>query len=35
MARIAPLKPNEAMARIAPRFLPQPSGKQKKILVPS
>jgi hypothetical protein len=31
MARIAPPQPNEAMARIAPRFLvPQPSGKKRK-----
>jgi hypothetical protein len=29
MARLAPPQPNEAMARIAPRFLvPQPNGKQ-------
>jgi hypothetical protein len=33
MARIAPPKPIEAMARIAPRFLvPQPNGKQTKML---
>jgi hypothetical protein len=28
MARTAPLQPNEAMARIAPRLVPQPNGKQ-------
>jgi hypothetical protein len=27
MARIAPPQPNEAMARIAPRLVPQPNGK--------
>ena len=28
MARIASPQPNEAMARIAPRLVPQPNGKQ-------
>jgi hypothetical protein len=32
MARIAHPQPNEAMARIAPRFLvPQPNGKQQNL----
>jgi hypothetical protein len=36
MARIAPPQPDEAMARIAPRFfVPQPKGKQKRMLVTS
>jgi hypothetical protein len=30
MARIAPPQPNEAMARIAPRLVLQPNGKQMK-----
>jgi hypothetical protein len=30
MARIARRQPNEAMARIAPRLVPQPNGKQQK-----
>ena len=35
MARIFPPQPNEAMARIAPRLVPQPNGKHKTFLVPS
>jgi hypothetical protein len=34
MARIAPPQPNEAMARIAPRLVPQPNGKQQNFAGP-
>jgi hypothetical protein len=31
MARVATPQPNEAMARIAPRLVPQPNGKQQNL----
>jgi hypothetical protein len=31
MARIAPPQPSEAMARIPPRLVPQPNGKQRNL----
>ena len=34
MAHIAPSQPNEAMARIAPRLVPQPNGKQQNLAGP-
>jgi hypothetical protein len=34
MARIAPQQLNEAMARIAPRLVPQPNGKQQNLAGP-
>jgi hypothetical protein len=34
MARIASPQPNEAMARIAPRLVPQPNGKQQNLAGP-
>jgi hypothetical protein len=34
MAHVALPQPNEAMARIAPRLVPQPNGKQKYLAGP-
>jgi hypothetical protein len=34
MARVAHPQPNEAMARIAPRLVPQPNGKQQNLAGP-
>jgi hypothetical protein len=34
MSRIAPPQPNKAMARIAPRLVPQPNGKQQNLAGP-
>jgi hypothetical protein len=34
MTRVAPRQPNEAMARIAPRFEPQPNGKHQNFAGP-
>jgi hypothetical protein len=34
MARIAPPQPNEALARIAPRLVPQVNGKQQNFASP-